>query len=214
MYTKNDTIIVLKPHETKFFDTKGSNESEELLEAIGKAFASDFRNLTKNALIEKLSQPTNTAATINLLKAFKEYTFFDNVSAWLYNNITNTFTRIAGDVSAKNDFIHEDESEVLKIALTEANVIQYNVGNEYDLPDILPSYVKWANVLAIKTVSASEIPNVMTLVICLYSQYIEYHLRDSTKQLMQSVFQQNLANRYFDRLLRLTDLREPHPQFY
>jgi signal transduction histidine kinase len=201
---QTEELIIIQPHQLTL-KLNSDKERMSILQTIGMAYSDRFRNETKTALIEQLSHPTNKESTKDILVAFRQYTFFNNISIWLYNQITKMFTRITGDIPAVPDFIHEDKSFVLKTALSKT--IKCDVLRKYDVPDKLNKDIKWANVFNIETEDTSGTSDIK-VVVCMYSTYIDYNLRKETQQLMKSFFQQNLANRYFDRLLRLTDLRE------
>jgi signal transduction histidine kinase len=204
---QSDDIIVIRSSKSRLLRMPASTQEGDLLRMLGNAHAESFRNKTKTKLLNQLTQPSSTS-TIGVLSAFRDYTYFDNVSAWLFNDATKTFTRISGDLSASPNHIEIDKCEVLKNAILKPITIQYRVPSVYDVPDVCPESISCANVFNINTKDAIGETHGISVVICIYSKLQDYSLREETRQLITSFLQQNFANRYFDRFNRLTTLRD------
>ena len=205
---QDESIIVIAQSNQNLWPLK-QRDKETFLQMYGNAYSEKLRNKTKTKLIEKLSSPSVAASSDNVLTAFREYTLFDGASVWLYNKETTTFTRIAGDVGTRTDYVSESQSQVLSRALKQDDILSQSIDDKFDVPDAVLTDHKWVNSfrVSVRTTSNNDEEMGIVAIVCLYSRYLNYNLRDTTRSLMRSFLQQNLARRYFDRLLRLNTLR-------
>lgn len=209
LYYDTDKIIIFqnKRHCLKF-RRKNINYEDAIITSTDLNII-QFRNTTKENLIKSLSDSSNNNSIDGILKAFCDYTFFNGYSAWHYNEITNTFTRIAGNVYAKEDYIKNTNASFFqKLLNVDAQPINC-MSNTSLLPENDSLDLPWMNcfLVSVKNPTTLTSNSNLKIIICLYSKCVDYNLRDETISTMKGFLKQAITDRYFDRILGLNDTR-------
>jgi two-component sensor histidine kinase len=204
-YRYNESIVITKK-QGGFFSNK-KQESQYIMKMWGQSIAQKFRNETKTKLLNSLSKANGFNTTDTVISAFRDYTFFNSYSVWHYNEITEMFTRIAGDIEPKKYALNEQDCEILYKSLNGKEIICSEMHeNSPVAPDVINSELNWVNVFSVSNTSA-KIDKSFDVVVCMYSEYNNYNLRPDTCSLIKSFHQQNLAERYFNRIFHLNNAR-------
>lgn len=201
--------IVLRRENLKLlrFFKKISDREVKYLEIFGQFVSQAFRASSKDKLISNLSKENGDETNDPVISAFRDYVYYDSYSVWLYNDITNVFTRISGDIPPVVDHLESSKSGLLIEVLGADSPVFRKINHKNDvLVDKVGDEIKWVNLFPV-TAKTTTTDNSFTAVVCMYSRYIEYNLRTNTFELINAFHQQYLAHRYFSRIVHLNNAR-------
>ena len=120
-------------------------------------------------MITNLSKSDGLNSTDTVISAFRDYTYFVAYSVWLFNDITNVFTRIAGDVDPVTYFVASSKSDILYEGLnSEKTICRKLYYKNCFPPDIVPAELTWINVFSVATKS-TRVDASLKVIVCMYS---------------------------------------------
>ncbi len=201
----DEEIIAVGAHKAHILSN--SAESEQILRSYGNERAQVYRSESKAKLIKALASRPPANTTESVLAAFCEYTRYNSYSAWLYNDITDVFTRIAGHFVGGANHISRQDCNMLATTLESPAIAKLAVNQNNWCPDPVSSKEAWCNAFSVSTDRTVSNADSVKVVVCFYSNYAHYDLRESTALLIRSFLQQDLADRYFDRLSGINRIR-------
>lgn len=198
---RDNNVTIIKEDAGGFFKT--SKSIQLMMSAYADSIALHFRNQTKIKLLNMLANQGNQNSIDKVLIAFQRYTFFDGYSIWLYNNKTQYFTRIDGNLVPVSNFVERSKYELLSSAVEKEDLLSGEACQADKAPDVTEK-MKWVNVFSV-TLTPSESELSIIAVICMYSVHHGYNLRNDTYKLIKSFYKQSLAHRYLDRIFHLNN---------
>ncbi len=199
-----NTIVIIKPNFSVLFLYSAIYQNSLYKKAM--RLVDQFKSKTKDILLHELSTVDNGRSSNKILMSFTKYMFCDEYSAWIYNSMTQAFTRLCGSIKCLQEYADLDLSPIFQNAV-ERMELHSNYRIEAGItPDIMNANLRFANVVWVSAPDNKREES-LKLLILFYSKHTGLIIQTETVNLLRSILERDLAGRFFDRFIDLNSVK-------